>query len=465
MPPQLATIIFTIGIAGLFWLERDRSVRVSKALWLPALWLSISGSRSVSVWLGMAPPPEIPGQPAPTSLLDQFVAATLMLCGAIVLRHRKNVTNLLRSSWPIVVYFSFCLVSLLWSDFPAWGLKRWVRSLGDLIMVLIVATEAQPAAAWRRLFSRVGFVLLPVSLLFIKYYPELGRGFDEFGGQVSVGVTSNKNMLGNLVFVIALAALWQVLSLVGDRNQPNRSRRLLAQGTLLAFGINLLVTAQSATSMACFVLGAALMLSVALIKRRPAVVHALVFSIAIFGGVAWLFEAKAAIASALGRKPDLTGRTEIWKAVIPMAPNPIGGAGFETFWVGPRVARVFDTIGGISMTNEAHNGYIEVYLNLGGLGLILIALVFVQAYGKIVTAYRRDRALGALLLAYLVTAVTFNITEAGFRMLSVEWFCLLLSVITASRVSLVTHRLPSTVLSGRQSVVMPLVCPHKSALQ
>ncbi len=43
-------------------------------------------------------------------------------------------------------------------------------------------------------------------------------------------------------------------------------------------------------------------------------------------------------------------------------------------------------IGGLSMTNEAHNGYIEVYLNLGWLGLGLIALILGQGYRRAVRA-------------------------------------------------------------------------------
>ena len=109
----------------------------------------------------------------------------------------------------------------------------------------------------------------------------------------------------------------------------------------------------------------------------------MVVSLALLGG-------KAAITEALGRKPDLTGRTEIWKMVIPMAPNPIGGAGFETFWVGPRVAKNLLEGWGTRMTNEAHNGYIEVYLNLGWLGLGLIALILGQGYRRAVSAFRRD---------------------------------------------------------------------------
>jgi exopolysaccharide production protein ExoQ len=435
MPPQIATLLFAVGIAGLFWLDRDDSVRPSKALWLSIIWLSISGSRSVSAWLGMGVPQEIPGQPPPTSLLDQVVAATLMLLGAIVLiRRGRIVTSMLRANWPVVIYFSFCLLSLVWSDFPAWGFKRWARALGDLIMVLIVVTDAQPNAALRRLFSRVGFVLLPASVLLIRYYPELGQGFDLYGSRAYNGVSSNKNVLGNLVFVVALGALWQALSLIRDQEQPDRARHLLAQCAVLAFGIDLLFTAHCATAGGCFILGVGLMLATSLpfIRRRPAVVHALVLTILLVGGLTELLGGRAAMTGALGRKPDFTGRTDIWRGLIPMAPNPIGGAGFETFWVGPRVARVYEMVGGLEMTNEAHNGYIEVYLNLGWLGLGFIALIFLQGYRKAVSVFRRDSALGALLLTYVVTAVAFNITEAGFRMLCVEWFFLLLSVVSAN---------------------------------
>ena len=303
-------------------------------------------------------------------------------------------------------------------------------------MVLIVATDAQPIAALRGLFSRVGFVLLPASVLLIRYSPELGQGFDEFGLRTFIGVTTNKNVLGNLVYLIELGALWQIVSLVRDREQPNRTRRLLAQCTLLAFGVELLFTAHCATAVACFTLGVGLMLAISLpfIRRRPAAVHALVLAILVAGSLTWLLGGRAEITDALGRKPDFTGRSEIWRILIPMGPNPIGGAGFETFWVGPRVAEIYSKVGGLQMTNEAHNGYIEVYLNLGILGLGLIGLLLGQGYLKAVSLFRRDPAIGGLLVAYVVTAAAYNVTEAGFRMLSLEWIFLLLSVMAANRV-------------------------------
>lgn len=439
VPSSVAALIYVIGIAGLFYLDRDVSVRPSKALWLPIIWLGFNGTRPLSAWLGINMASVAQGQLPSESRLDQAVAGGLILFGAIVvIRRRGDVRGLLRASWPILLYFLYALVSLSWSDYPVWGLKRWVRSWGDVIMVLIVVTDARPTAALRRLFSRLGFILLPTSLLLIKYYPVLGTSYDAWGARENTGLTTDKNMLGVMVFIVTLGTLWQVLTVLRDREQPNRKRRLLAQSTLLAFGIDLLFTAHSATSGACFILGAGLVLALTLplFRRRPQAVHALVLAVLLGGGVAYLLGAEPATVRALGREPDLSQRTLIWKNLIPLAPNPIGGAGFETFWIGPRVETFCNELimtGAAGCPHESHDGYIEMYLQLGWIGLGLIALILAQGYRRAVGAFRHNPALGALLVAYVVTAVTYNITEAGFRMLDLGLFFLLLSIVAANR--------------------------------
>src|SRR6267378_4530629 len=52
MPPTLAAIVFCIGIAALFFFDRQQA-RVSKALWIPTVWLFFCSSRSLGQWLGM----------------------------------------------------------------------------------------------------------------------------------------------------------------------------------------------------------------------------------------------------------------------------------------------------------------------------------------------------------------------------------------------------------------------------
>lgn len=431
MGPSIAILVFAVGIGGLFFLNHDDTARTSKFLWLPVIWLAINASRPISTWFGMGF--EVPGDPASSgSVLDQVVAGLLILFGivAIIQRRRTSIT-VLRTSWPIVLYFSFCLFSLLFSDSPGWGLKRWVRALGDLIMALVVVTEIQPVAALKRLFSRTAFVLFPASLLLVKYYPALSRYYTPEGMVLIGGVTTNKNLLGAGTFVLGLGALWQVLGLIKDKKQPHRTRRLVAQCTVLFLGIDLLVMAHSATSGACFVLGASLMLAIPRIKR-PAAVHALVLVILLGGGLINLLDIQGGVMNAMGRSSDLTGRTEIWKVLEQMDTNPIVGTGFETFWTGSRLEYMNHKYPGI---NESHNGYLETWLNLGAVGVILIILILVQGYRISVATFRRDPMLGALLVAYVVTAVTYNVTEAGFRMLGPEWIFIVLAVVAAGRFS------------------------------
>jgi exopolysaccharide production protein ExoQ len=443
MNASLATLVYALGIAGLFYLNRDKSAHTSRALWLPVIWFWILGSRSVSMWFGMAPA-ETAGALMDGSPIDAFFFQLLIAGGLVVLvRRGQRSLAVMKTNWPIVLYFSYCLTSVIWSDFPDVAVKRWIKATGDVVMALVVVTDAQPVAALRRLFSRVGFVLLPASALLFKYYPYLGRKYDPWLGRQSfVGVTTDKNLLGVTAYVLALGTLWQVTRLWRNRSQPNRSRQLLAQCALFGLALWILFSANSATSQSCFILGAIVMLVTGLrrIRNRPGAVHATILTIAMLGGLIKITGADAVVFRALGRNSNLTGRaSDIWPLLIPMAPNPIVGAGFESFWLGPRLQKVWDAFPNLYVS-EAHNGYIELYLNLGALGVCLIILILVQGYRRSVAAFRIDPNSNSLMLAYVLTVSIYSYTEAGFRMLDFAWSFLLLAVIGAGRIAEFSRR-------------------------
>ena len=90
MSSWTALIVYALGIVGLFFLDRDGSVRTSKALWLPVIWLWIVGSRPVSIWLGIThfgPPYKelVDGSP-----FDRLIFLILMALGMLVLIHRSR---------------------------------------------------------------------------------------------------------------------------------------------------------------------------------------------------------------------------------------------------------------------------------------------------------------------------------------------------------------------------------------
>jgi exopolysaccharide production protein ExoQ len=434
MNASLATLVYVCGIAGLFYLNRDKSVRTSAALWLPVVYIGVIGSRSISTWLGIAPTSagdvQLDGSP-----VDAAFFAVLLIVGICVLIYRgRGSLRVLNANWAILFYFMFCLLSISWSDFPGVAFKRWIKAIGDLVMVLIVVTEVRPLAALGRLYSRTGFILLPLSVLLIKYYPAIGRDYDPWlGTESNIGVGGNKNVLGVITLVLSLGAVWRVLGLLSSKEAPRLRRHLLAQVALLAICIYILVIADSVTSLVCFAIGSGLMVATNLpfMRRRPADVHVLVLTLMMSAAVVMLSGGGGGMVQALGRNTTFTGRTDIWNAVIPLAPNGFVGAGYESFWLGARLAKLSSEFPGLGL-NEAHDGYVEVYLNLGWIGISLIALVLICGYRRSVSTFRRDPRLGGLVMANVLAIATYSITEAGFRMMNPMWVFYLLAIMAGT---------------------------------
>lgn len=439
MNPHAALALFAIGIAGLFYLDREPGAKITKALWLPTAWLLLAGSRPFSAWLEGGGPTRMAGaqyqrQITEGNPMDAAVLGFLIVLALLVLlRRRRQIAAVLRWMWPVVAYFGYCFLSIAWSNIPDVAGKRWFKSLGDLAMVLIIATEPDIAAALRRLFSRLGVWLLPMSYMTIKYFPAIGRAFDVDGDPSNVGLTTNKNLLGDVAFLLTIAALWQVISLVGASDRGKR-RRLTAQIAVLAFGVVILYMAHSATSVASALFAGALLVALSLPAfRKPAAVHALVAVIVLAGLTAFALGAEHTVTHELGRKSNLTGRTYIWAAVLAQAAeHPILGVGFESFWTGPNDAKILRRLPTGMIANESHDGYIEVYAELGLAGLALMSWLLITAYRRAVAAFASDWRIGRILLAYVAAMAIYNISEAGFRMLDPPWIFLLLSFACAA---------------------------------
>lgn len=387
------------------------------------------------------------GNPLDAAVLGFLLALALL----VLLRRRRQTAAVLRWMWPVVAYFGYCLLSIGWSNIPDVAGKRWVKSLGDLAMALVVATEPDIAAALRRLMSRAGIWLLPASILTIRYFPQIGRGFDVDGNPSNVGLTLNKNALGAIAFLFTTAALWQVLSLSRSAD-GGRCRRFLAQFVIFLSGAYLLHTAHSATSVAAALFAGILLLAFSLpALRKPAAVHGLVALIIVSGLFAFALGAEGNVTHDLGRQSNLTGRVFIWKAVLAQAAeHPLLGVGFESFWTGSNDLRVLERLPTGMIANESHDGYIEVYAELGVAGLGLMVWLLATGYHRAASAMASDAGVGRLLVALVAALAIYNITEAGFRMLDPVWTLLLLCFACGCRLLVDgTPVLPRTAGSSR----------------
>ena len=172
MPPVIALFLTLAFIVFLSRRDSREESNVSGALWIPLIWFLITGSQFVSQWLSMLGVPVSTTSAEDGSPIDRIIFFSLMLSGVYVLHQRRvTISEFARNNVWLTIFLVYCLVAILWSEYPFVAFKRWIKILGHPIMALVVLTDPDPIQAVRRLFKRAAFVLIPMSILFIKYYP------------------------------------------------------------------------------------------------------------------------------------------------------------------------------------------------------------------------------------------------------------------------------------------------------
>ena len=222
----------------LLFREAYQQKDVSRAVWIPCIWLFILGSRPISVWLSFSGPGGVDAM-MEGSPVDRIVYLILMIAGlAVVVYRRLHWREIFTSNLLLTCFIVYCAISVAWSDFPFIAFKRWFKSLGDPLMALIILSEANPGAAIATVLRRCAYVLIPLSIVFIKYFPYLGRGYNPWSGiAYYTGVTTNKNMLGYLLLVFGLLFLCTLFTRVVATGSEKADRRTDVAIGLLFLGM------------------------------------------------------------------------------------------------------------------------------------------------------------------------------------------------------------------------------------
>jgi len=414
MPPPIALFLCAVFVSFLLVLEGRGARGVSPALWIPTLWMLMIASRSLGAWFGNA------GDNAAGSVLDQLALSALSLAGAVVLARRRFdwLGTLRRNPW-LVALLAYMFVSTLWSDITLLALRRWVRELIVVIMTFVVMSEPDSRQALASLLRRTAYVLVPFSLLLVKYYPELGIQYGRWSGiQMWTGVAGQKNGLGRLCMISAFFLLWS-LHLRWQRRAPAGGRYLTwADVSILLIAVVIFKGADSSTSLATLGVGIAMLLSLRLLRKLNLMVPrvgllALMICLIAFGVTAPFLGGTtvATFSASLGRDDTLTGRTEVWAALMPAVNRqPLLGVGFGSFWTGAR--RLFYDI------PTAHNGFLDVLLELGGVGLALYTVWLLSCTRKLHHALRQNYDWASLAICFLFMGVIYNVTESALNSLT-----------------------------------------------
>ncbi len=384
MPPIVALLFYFVFVLGLLRYDPVKDSHTSPALWVPLSWMFFTGSRLPAQWLGDPAGGAAAQAFQEGNLLDRSIFFGLIVLSIIILMARPfSFGAFFSRNIALMALLLLALVSVAWSDFPMIAFKRWFRDLGNYLVVLVVLSDPHPFEAVLTLLRRLFFLLIPLSVVLIKYYPDLGKQFSYWTGATEfIGAATSKNMLGVLCLVSGLFFFWDTLTRWSDRKDQRTRRIIKVNMVFIAMTLWLLNLASSATSTVCLLLA--------------------------FG-----FNINGEMAGAVGRDPSLTGRSNIWEAVLSTHTNPIIGTGYESFWLGPRLDHVWELAGQV---NEAHNGYLEIYLNLGFVGILFFFIFMVASYRTICKRLSPSFSLASLGLALWTVMLFYNMTEsAAFR--------------------------------------------------
>ena len=431
--------------AGAIWLiRRDTAQRpgISSALWIPTLWIGILLSRPMSAWVGWGGgaggAESMEGSP-----LDALFYFLLIIAAAVVLNKRQiNWCELMSASWPVFLFYGYLLVTVLWAESPSVSFKRWFKDFGNILVALVILTEANPQQALRAVILRCAYILIPLSVVFIRYFPELGRRYAAHSGNMeATGVTFQKNSLGVLVLICSLVIILDWIERSDGKTTLHawidRWLRYLPMIYLL-IGAYLLRLCDSKTSIAALILGGSVLVSAKmpfLRQRIGAIGGCTIAAVVGFWTLDWLFGIKESIIGGMGRDMTFTGRTDVWRVLLKLNTDPIVGTGFCSFWSDNYyLSKLPDWV-----AFSAHNGYLETYIDGGMIAVSLLVLML------LVVGLRLNKRLAAggnyalFSFSVLLVMIIANFSESHFGRMTPLGFLFLLVAVDSRSDKIIAH--------------------------
>jgi len=396
-----------------------------------------------------------PGQQVDRSAGDfayQVVSGMLFLCTAAIAVWRGLpdwLWPVVRRSLPIIALTGFALASTLWSIAPEVTFRRAASlALSSCFAAYVVLRYDLKDFLY---ILAIGFAVFVAVGVYAALTGEGVTGGGAYHGAWR-GLTGNKNEFGRTIALgFAVVTASGILGLI-----PKRMAMAVAAGCLVS-----LLLSRSATSFvtAFASLGVGASLYVALggrvgnIRLNPVIGITVLFGGSALAGFI-LATNWVEILTALGRDPTLTGRTDLWVWAIGLNEGREWlGAGFRSFWIDSNTRYFFlsfawnkDAEGNLSDTfsgpSHSHSGYVDLYVELGILGIVVAVVTLVSALVHLrKSLFLGNTRIGFLLAMILSFLLTYAITAKSILQQSEDlWFMVVAFYLFAVKQNVLSQR-------------------------
>ena len=355
-----------------------------------------------------------------------FLVIYLITFCLLVLRWKQVIKVITKDKF-IWLLVGLAVFSFFWSDAPDLTRSRIIALVGTILFSLYLASRYTLKQQLQLLGWTFGIAIV-ASFLFAVGLPKYGR---MSGVHFSTwrGIYNHKNVLGKVMAPSSIVFL--LLALKAEK------RRWLFWGGL-GLSVWLIIASKSSSPLInVFILIVELFFFRILRWQYGLMIPTLMgistISTIIYSLVATNAEAIAAL---FGKDLTLTGRTNFWPFILDKIwKSPWLGYGFGAFWRGldGQSADIWYASGW--KPPNSHNGYLDLLLELGLIGLSIYMIEFVTSFQKGLAYIRSvktsDGFWPAMFLTYIVLA---NLTESTLLIQNNLFFVIQVAIFFSIRI-------------------------------
>jgi exopolysaccharide production protein ExoQ len=326
----------------------------------------------------------------------------------------RSVITLVMKEKFLWFLIAFMILSVLWSAMPKTTISHSYGLVRITLFSIYLAARFSIKEQVRVLGISFGITVV-LCLLFGILLPEYGiMGLSstfttpEDKGHVGAwqGIFTHKNILGRFMVL-------GIIVFLSYRSSSNLYwLRWLGIGT----SVLLIILSTSKTSLLILLTMFTLLPILGTFRWKYSWKIPFISSIVLLIGSISTFvvENLEVLLNALGRDATLSGRTKIWGEVIwAISKHPWLGYGYESFWrKGTNADYVWNTLK--FKVTHSHNGFLELWLQLGIIGLSLYVIAFLMAsYKAVVFLHKNNNSEAIYPLMLLIFIFLANITESS----------------------------------------------------
>jgi O-antigen ligase len=295
------------------------------------------------------------------------------------------------------------MLSYLWT-FNVFGWWTDTQGLLPYVVACVVFVGLLPDGDFRSALVAACYVVIAFTLFELVTHPSAATVNPDGVPGWRGGFIHKNGMAPFMVFAALVIATL-------DRPSSRRTIALLTAGALI-------VMAQSSTAVGAGLVTilVAFFVSRLAVSPRPARASLMIGGLcaAVLTGTLWT-TVFSSFLGLRGKDSTLSGRTNVWNGVVDaIARRPWQGYGAGGVWKNPAVDPARSIMRDLGFTvYHSHNGYLEILLILGVVGLGLFVWLIASIVRLAIVNLREDRAVATFAISYVALVLMLSITEVA----------------------------------------------------